>query len=210
MNNEKNNTFASTLPFINLSWALLGEFAKIPEIQSLIDATKESAKKRSQQEQIKAEREAYKDTLWGEVNSYKNETKLLIFIHNNTPETLKLFNTNFNIKDISDCDIPPYEIATLDESSYFDHRKLGVVNPGNKTFIENFFNYGAGNKQCRFETRMMVKSSFGFLEPTRTPVWEHRAKSIGRDTLVCSSRLRAYKSEAPYSYCLDVHIGEES
>ena len=161
------------------------------------------------EEKLKTLYENRKIATWKNFNQGKNTIELLVYVHNNTPETIQLTETDFEVEDLSECDIPPYSIASMDAQSHFNHKKLGALNPGDKTFIDKFFKYGAGDKQCHFDTRMVVKSSFGFLEPTRTPVWDHQARSTGRKPLICSSQLRNRDLQAPYSYWLDVHIGTE-
>jgi hypothetical protein len=150
-----------------------------------------------------------KNAHWKQFNQGNNEIKLLTFIHNNTDETIQLIETDFEVRDMSECDIPPYGIATMDAKKFFDSKRLSAVTGRDQTFIKHFFTYGAGDMKCRFDTSMVVKTSFGIIATTLTPTWNHQAHSIGRKKLVCTSRLRANAPEAPYSYCLDVHIGEE-
>ncbi|MFJ2363968.1 hypothetical protein ACIPIN_09760 [Pseudomonas sp. NPDC087697] len=164
---------------------------------------------RIKEEKLKAIYEKRKSTEWKKFNQGKNTIELLVYIHNNTSETIQLSETDFEIEDLSKCDILPYSTASMGAQSNFDHNRLGAFSPGDKTFIKKFFKYGAGGKQCHFDTRLVVKSSFGYVAPTRTPVWEHRARSIGRERLDCSSQLRDRDPQAPYSYWLDVHIGKE-
>ncbi|MEO4013223.1 hypothetical protein [Pseudomonas rossensis] len=133
----------------------------------------------------------------------------MTFVHNNTDETIQLIDTDFEVEDMSECDIPPYSIATMDAKKYFNSNKLSAVTGRDQTFIKKFFTYGAGDMKCRFDTSMVVKVSFGIIATTLTPTWNHQARSIGRKKLVCTSRLRANAPETPYSYCLDIHIGEE-
>ncbi|RON01685.1 hypothetical protein BK659_24555 [Pseudomonas brassicacearum] len=158
---------------------------------------------------INAEIEKRKNAHWKQFSQSNNEIRLLIFIHNNTSETIQLIDTDFDVEDMSGCDIPPYEIATMDAKKYFDSNRLSAVTARNQTFIKKFFTYGAGDMKCHFDTTMVVKSSFGVFTTTLTPTWAHQASSMGRKKLVCSSRLRAHVPAAPYSYCLDIHIGQE-
>lgn len=163
----------------------------------------------NEEKEINAEIEKRKNAHWKQFSQSNNETTLLTFVHNNTDETIQLIDTDFEVKDRSECDIPPYSIATMDAKKYFNSNRLSAVTGRDQTFIKKFFTYGAGNMKCRFDTSMVVKSSFGVLTTKLTPTWNHQAHSVGRKKLVCSSKLRAHVPEAPYSYCLDIHIGEE-
>ncbi|WP_130930562.1 hypothetical protein [Pseudomonas sp. Sample_24] len=161
------------------------------------------------EEKLKAIYEERKNTQWKEFNQGKNSIELLVYIQNNTNETIQLIETDFEIEDLSECDIPPYSIAVMGAQNVFDHNRLGATRPGDNIFIKKFLTYAAGGKQCRLDTHLLVKSSFGFIAPTRTPVWEHQARSTGREFLHCSSQLRDHDPQAPHSYWLDVYIGKE-
>lgn len=218
MSNEKGDNDSTGSPFMNFTWGylglmgdLVGSMAGAPggqQISETLDAVKKLIPDIEDQE-LEDQLEAQKKARWETFSRGNQDIKLLAFIHNNTDETIQLIDTDFEVEDMSECDIPPYSIVTLDAKKDFNSNRLSAVTGRDQTFIKKFFTYGAGDMKCRFDTSMIVKVSFGIIASTLTPTWNHQARSIGRKKLVCTSRLRANAPETPYSYCLDIHIGEE-
>jgi hypothetical protein len=131
---------------------------------------------------------------------------VMVFVHNNTKETLKLSNTNFTAINTSMCDIAPGEFIALTNTVRRNFH-LGPTSPQSVEHLNRNLTFSAGNKSCHFETSFWIISSYGFLAPTRTPTWRHQATSVGSEPVQCTSTMQAQENDQPYSYRVDIEIG---
>lgn len=148
----------------------------------------------------------YKDITFSRLKFQSNVISVVLFIHNNTTETLQLLNTNMTSVTPSECHIAPGELLTLTNSAQ-QNFYLSPASPQSVEYLNRNLMYGASNKKCRVETNFSIKSSFDVFSPTRTPTWNHKATSVGSQSLKCTSALLSCSIEEPYSYRVDVHIG---
>ncbi|RON01686.1 hypothetical protein BK659_24560 [Pseudomonas brassicacearum] len=156
--------------------------------------------------------EQFKDAIFrGEDIVDKNTISTVYFITNNTSDRLELINTNTKVS-ISPPSIrflDPYEATYFCERTVCKFKELGPTHPNNRVHAQRFFIYSNATTDKIFviETNFRLKTSSSYYS-SDVPTRNHRVTSIGSTHLHCTSTLKNTLNEAPYSYLVDIQIGE--
>lgn len=176
------------------------EIMKLAE-QSQIEATYlnylREAKEEEQQE-------------WNSIARAASPTSILITIFNSTNEVFSLHNASW---DYSEHPVSDFDIEPLQHLCFILRHQTPVVKRDRPskypTSINQNFSFKSASHAFEFSTSIRLKKQYEFFSfsPPTIPYREHTIRSVGAESLECSSQISRKLAERPYSYAVAITLG---
>jgi hypothetical protein len=147
---------------------------------------------------------------WNSIARTASPTSILITIFNSTNEVFSLHNASWDYSGhpVSDFDIEPLQhlCFTLRHQTPVVKRDKPSKYP---TRINQNFSFKSASHAFEFSTSIRLKKQYEFFSfsPPTIPHREHTIRSVGAESLECSSQISRKLAERPYSYAVAITLG---
>lgn len=196
----------------------LATLSTFPMILSFLQSAATTLFSPETQERLRAELEVdkYFETLgeeslkreeetWASLKRIKSHTSVLFYIFNATEETFKLDYSSWNNDKLPAQD---YEIKPLQYTSFILRSDIPQRIPHRQIHVSSKVNHGFTYRSEKFafdfSSQLYLRHSLG----ESTPYVDHQINSIGKSSLACTSSLSRCMRESPFSYGVQIILGE--
>lgn len=167
--------------------------------------------------QAKVELIAYLDGLELEralnqkIDAWRNEakdpkhTRVIVKLINNTSRPFKIAQTSLPL---SQSERESFRLSPQEPTAFkskFDYNFN--YNSKSRVMFNHFIDFAVENIGVRFDLGMIMKKSFGVLQPTLTPIVKNTVTSIGNSSIKCSTKTTNMSDDAPYNFEVEITLG---
>lgn len=143
---------------------------------------------------------------WQNQNQSSNNTRVIVKIINNTPQTFKIARTSFPLRqsELESFLLQPHAKTALKSDFAYTY---AAPWPKNKIMFNQFVDFIDQNVGVRFELGMIMNKSFGVISPRHRATVKNIVTSIGSSKINCSTKITRMAEDQPFNFEVEITLG---